>query len=626
MKYPIISGCLAAAFAVVTATALADDRDNTVFTPPPFTATPIKHLVVIFQENISYDHYFGTYPNALNKAGETPFHASRFTPTNNNLQTPLDVNHDFRALSGVDLINHNPNSNAAAPVAPNNTRQNGTDAANPFRLSPGQASTADQGHNDMPEQSAYNNGHMDGFPAFTGAAGGLTTDGPLPPPAAVATKGLVMGYFDGNTVTAMWNYAQHYAMSDNNYSSQFGPSSPGAINLVSGQTNGFAKTLGVFGTNNTLLHTTHEAFGDATNSQSNTTLIGDADPFGDTCAGTEQVQMAGRNIGDLLNQRNITWGWFEGGFNLQTVNPPVAGSTQTTTGCQRLTLPTQPNAEESSTDYIPHHQPFQYYATTANPTHLRPSSLAAIGHSTIPNTHTPEPANHQYDTDDFFAALNADNLPSVSFLKAPGFQDGHAGYSNPIDEQHFVVKVINALQNSQFWADTAVIITYDDSDGWYDHQMPPIVNPSFNPSVDTLNSVGVCDTGLQQGRRTPSVPLNGAFGTPAWGRCSYGTRMPLLVISPFAKRNHVDHTLTDQSSVLRFVEDNWLRGERIQPGGSLDTIANPIDGMFDFFQFGEPRRLILDGNGAVVYTNDPDDDGHFHFPIPFPFPFFGGYR
>jgi phospholipase C len=89
--------------------------------------------------------------------------------------------------------------------------------------------------------------------------------------------------------------------------------------------------------------------------------------------------------------------------------------------------------------------------------------------------------------------------------------------------------------------------------------------------------------------------------------------MPLLVVSPFAKRNHVDHTLTDQSSVLRFVEDNWLSGERIQPGGSFDTIAGPLNNMFDFDEHNEegPRKLILDeATGVVVSASEGDDDRH----------------
>jgi phospholipase C len=558
------------------------------------TKTPIKHLVVIFQENISFDHYFGTYPNAQNKPGETPFYAKPRTPAVNSFTTPLDVNHGFVPLTNIDLVNHNPNSVSTNPVAPNSTVPNGAGASNPFRLAPAQALTADQGHNEKPEETAYNNGHMDGFPANTGTAG--------PPPAGIMSKGLVMAYFDGNTVTALWNYAQHFAMSDNSYSSQFGPSTPGAINLISGQANGFSNTMNVINGSGVLLHTTHEAFGDAGQTVSNLTLIGDADPIGDVCSNPngDQVTLAGRNIGDLLNDKGITWGSFMGGFDLTITNA------NGTTKCQRETDPTAPGTPQfTSVDYIPHHAWFQYYTSTANPNHTRPSSVAAIGKSFVPGTKTPEPANHNYDSNDFFAALKAHNLPAVSFLKAPAFQDGHAGYSDPIDEQNFIVSVVNAVQQSREWEDTAVIILYDDSDGWYDHQMPPIVNPSASPTVDTLNGSGVCNTsnGFQQGRQTPAQSLNGNFGQPAWGRCGYGTRQPLLVISPFAKRNFVDHTLTDQSSVLRFIEDNWLNGERIQPGGSFDTIAGSIDHMFDFDDRDEdhPRKLILNSNGTVAY-------------------------
>jgi phospholipase C len=583
---------MAAAFAVLTVDANAQERDFR-------TATPIKHLVVIFQENVSFDHYFGTYPNALNLPGETPFSASSRTPKRiNNLVTPLDVNNDFVPLAGLDLLNHNPNNN---PAAPGNGKVNGTAASNPFRLSPAQALTADQGHNESPEESAYDNGKMDGFPAWVGTAG--------PPPVGINNKALVMGYFDGNTVTALWNYAQHFALNDNNFTTQFGPSTPGAINLISGQTNGFDATLNVLGPSNTLLHPTHEAFGDAAQMPSNITEIGDGDPLGDACSNPaiDQVRMHGKNVGDLLNAAGITWGSFMGGFDLTITN--ANGST----GCLRQTNPTVPGTPSStSVDYIPHHAWFQYYASTSNPGHARPGSVAAIGHTLDPVTKAPDPANHGYDIHDFFDALKAGNLPAVSFLKAPAFQDGHAGYSDPIDEQNFVVGVVNSLQESRDWSETAVIILYDDSDGWYDHQMPPVVNPSSNPAVDTLNGAGKCLTsnGFQQGKPTPAKPLNGAFGQPAWGRCGYGTRMPLLVVSPFARKNFVDHTLTDQSSVLRFIEDNWLNRERIQLGGSFDTIAGPLNGMFDFDRRDdEPRKLILDPiSGAVVSASAHDDD------------------
>ena len=605
MRLPKTIG-LVSALALAGAGAAADDGDRGVS-----TATPIKHLVVIFQENVSFDHYFGTYPIAQNRSAEVPFKPAPGTSRVNNLVTPLDVNHEFKPLSGLNLLTQNPNSNPNAPGAPNNNVQNGTGASNPFRLSPGQALTADQGHNETPEQSAYNNGRMDGFPAFVGTVG--------PPPAGIGTKALVMGYYDGNTVTALWNYAQHFAINDNSYSSQFGPSTPGALNLISGQTSGIAPAtdpvnapINVFNSSGALIHPTHEAFGDA--AKSSITVIGDGDPKLDVCSNPaiDQVVMTGKNIGDLLNERNITWGSFMGGFDLTIKNA------NGTTGCTRETDPTAPGTPAfTSVDYIPHHAWFQYYASTRNPTHARPSSVEAIGHSLIPHSNTPEPANHQYDINDFFAALQAHNLPAVSFLKAPAFQDGHAGYSDPLDEQHFIVGVINALQNSKEWENTAVIIVYDDSDGWYDHQMPPIVNPSFNATVDTLNGPGVCNTsnGFQQDEPLATTPLKGTAGQPAWGRCGYGTRMPLLVISPFAKRNFVDHTLTDQSSVLRFIEDNWLDGQRIQRGGSFDTIAGPLNNMFNFDDRDEdhPRVLILDQtNGTVQFAGRADDDHPGH--------------
>jgi phospholipase C len=509
----------------------------------PAAATPIQHLVVIFGENISFDHYFGTYPNAMNPPGEPPFHALPGTPAINGLTAAL--------------LTQNPNLN---PV-------NGDGAANPFRLDRTQALTADQNHSYGPEQASFDNGKMDLFPVSTGAAG--------PPPSyfpkVVSTTGLVMGYYDGNTVTAMWNYAQHYALNDNSFNSQFGPSTPGAINLISGQTNGVSQMLN--GPSSNVV----------SDGQGGYTMIGDADPIGDVCSGATkfQLSMGGKNIGDMLNEQNVSWGWFEGGFDISMTNPN--GST----GCQRSTV--SPITQLTENDYVPHHQPFQYYASTANPNHTRPSSLASIGLQG-------DAANHQYDSHDWFDALQAGNLPAVSFLKAPSYQDAHPGNSNPLDEQAFIVQVTNALQQSSFWGSTAVVVAYDDSDGWYDHQMSTTVNASFS-QADALNGPGVC--GVQG--TTPQLP--GVFSpNPVNGRCGYGVRTPLLVMSPWAKHNYVDSTLTDQSSVTRFIEDNWLGGTlaagKLSGGrrvgqGSFDAIANSIDGMFDFSQTIDTTPYVL---------------------------------
>jgi phospholipase C len=523
------------------------------------TATPIKHLVVIFGENVSFDHYFGTYPVAQNNAGENAFTAAAGTPKVNNLQTPLDPTNAFTPITTGNLLTANPNSTNAG---------NGTGATNPFRLSPSQAATDDMGHNYKPEQEAFDNNAMDLFPQYTGTA----APAPGAAPNFLPNTGNVMAYFDGNTVTALWNYAQNYALNDNAWTTTFGPSTTGAINLISGQTNGFGSM-----TSTPPFSTSHVV----ADGNGGYTLIGDADPYGDVCsASADQVSFKGKNIGDLLNAKSISWGFFQGGFDLQVTNP------NGTTGCARETNPTvaafsEADGSYTQPDYIPHHQPFQYYATTQNPMHTRPSSLAAIGSSVEEDGKTAEPANHQYDSHDFFDALQAGNFPAVSYLKAPGYQDGHPGYSDPIDEQNFIISVVNAVAESPEWATTAVVILYDDSDGWYDHQAPPIVNVSAS-TADALNAAGMCNTGAQQNGAAPTTPLLGNDGNPAQGRCGHGTRIPLLVISPFAKKNYVDHTLVDQSSVLRFVEDNWLGSERVQPGGSFDTLAGPLSNMFTF--------------------------------------------
>ena len=208
-------------------------------------------------------------------------------------------------------------------------------------------------------------------------------------------------------------------------------------------------------------------------------------------------------------------------------------------------------------DYIPHHEPFQYFTNTRNPNHTRPTNVNSIGFT--------DGANHQYDIHDFFDAVNAGNMPQVAFLKAAGFQDGHAQYSDPLDEQTFLVETINFLMRRPEWRSTAIFILYDDSDGWYDHQMSPIVHQS-QTSADTLTGTSMCGSKL---------PSDGQQG-----RCGYGPRQPFLLISPFAKENFVDHTLTDQSSIIRFVEDNFGLGQL--GGGSADAYAGSVLSMFDF--------------------------------------------
>jgi phospholipase C len=176
---------------------------------------------------------------------------------------------------------------------------------------------------------------------------------------------------------------------------------------------------------------------------------------------------------------------------------------------------------------------------------------------------------------DFTDALAAGNMPAVSFLKAPRYQDAHAANSDPLEEQAFVVNTINTIEQSQFWASTAIIIAYDDSDGWYDH-LTSLINGSAT-TADKINGAGICISAT-----AAAAALPGVTGTkPAQGRCGYGTRQPLLVISPWAKKNAIDSTVTDQSSITRFIEDTFLANQRLG-GGSFDSIAGSLNSMFDF--------------------------------------------
>lgn len=506
----------------------AKDRDDFP------TKTPIKHVVVIFQENVSFDHYFGTYPHAANLQGETPFIAKDDTPHANTLEA-------------AGLLTNNPN------------------ASNPFRIPPSVPVTCDEDHNYNDEQAAFHGGLMDNFTKVS------CTD-------AVLGKNSTMGYYDGNTLTAIWNYAQYFAMSDNSFGTTFGPSTPGAVNLVAGNT--FPATLAPKKANGTASNPAGQiAGGIADPTVTVGAVVGDPRPHLDECtqttpglAGSNQITMGGKNVGDLLNAKGITWGWFHGGFAPTGVNGNgLAVCGQHHTGLAGDDAVTQ----SSNGDYIPHHEPFQYYPNTVNPHHVRPSDARLIGTSG-------DGANHQYDLTDFFTALNEGRLPAVSYLKASAYQDGHAGYSDPIDEQIFLVNTINAIMQSPEWKETAVIIAYDDSDGWYDHVMGPIVNQSNVPGDDKLLGDGNCGT---------PRPID-ASGAIQNGRCGYGPRLPLMVISAWAKSNYIDHRVTDQSSILRFIEDNWDLG-RIG-NGSTDAIAGRLNGMFDFDDAPRNHKLILD--------------------------------
>jgi phospholipase C len=582
--------------------------------------TPIRHVVVIFQENVSFDHYFGTYPNAANTDGQ-PFHAAPGTPAVAGLP-PAFAGLPPRLRHHANLLTTNPN--IALPLRLDSS-------PNGLPGSAGGQLTCDQDHDYSDEQQAFDSGRMDHFVQSVGTGSGNAPGG------APCQAAQVMDYYDGNTVTGLWNYAQHFSMSDDSFGSTFGPSTPGAINLASGDT-GSVDTA--HEANNPSISTPTSPNGDLTpDGLGGYSLTSDAQPYWDDCSTRDAVALSGKNVGDRLNAAGLSWGWFQGGFRPTTSYQKALEETGNVGQPTSVFMPNEfkhiPNPVPHSSneglcdavhpvgaalggtgqygyknDYIPHHEPFDYYASTANPHHLTIppglAGLAEIGTDTqsykngVPQFDTP---NHNYGLADFNSLLGAiragqlppSALPAVSFLKAPGYEDGHAGYSDPQDEQQFIVNEINLLERTPDWSSTAVFIMYDDSDGWYDHVLGGVANPSLSPADNLTDTALVLPTSGQCGpKQQPFAPL-----ADEQGRCGLGPRLPLLVVSPWAKSNFVDHHVSDQASVINFIEYNWgvpaISGSFDQlliDNGQAEGLPFDLAGMF---KFGDTpnRRLFL---------------------------------
>ena len=388
-------------------------------------------------------------------------------------------------------------------------------------------------------------------------------------------------------------------MSDNSFGTTFGPSAPGAINVVSGDTGGVDTAHQA---NNPSSRRRPRPNADITpDGHGGYSLTSDAQPFWDDCSTRDAVALTGTNIGDELNAAGISWGWFQGGFRPTTTFATGSGPDrprpgQTTarssptsspagkfagraSGCpaprtRRSATPSTPSACSASAATRPARRRPTNSATrtTTSPTTSRssttrrrrtrttwasttgrrpPRAEQPLERSAPTRSRSPAPTatgrsstppNHNYDTSDFDALVAAITpgklpptaLPAVTFLKAPGYQDGHAAYSEPADEQAFVVDEVNALEQTPDWSSTAVIVNYDDSDGWYDHVYSGVTNPSQS-GADNL-------TGTCSGRSRPRTRPPGSAASPATplggeqGRCGFGPRLPMLLISPCAAR------------------------------------------------------------------------------------------
>ncbi|HLL43972.1 MAG TPA: alkaline phosphatase family protein, partial [Segetibacter sp.] len=164
-----------------------------------------------------------------------------------------------------------------------------------------------------------------------------------------------------------------------------------------------------------------------------------------------------------------------------------------------------------------HHQPFIYFINYAEGTAAKKA--------------------HLKDETEFIAAAKNGTLPPVSFVKPVGANDEHSGYADLLTGENHAVELINAVRNGPNWKDAVIIITYDENGGYWDHVSPPVIDK--------------------------------------WGP---GTRVPAIIISPFAKRGYVDHTQYENVSILKLIEKRW----NLAPLNNRDNNAHYFENALTF--------------------------------------------
>ena len=466
---------LGTAFAFVAAMSLAmsasvgAESDNG-------THSPIKHTIILYQENISFDHYFGTY------------------------------GHGSNGIPAGSMLTHTDAVQTWGPYAP--TRLSGTT----------QSRTCDVDHNYSDMIRMVDHGVMDQFLQFgndkTVTNPSSSSSSTCPKFETVAAPGsgltaLANAYYTGTAgdpnapLQNYWRLASRYTLADNFFQGVYGPSTPGAEWLVSA-------------TNNT---------------------SGDPNPIGDICddypASISPQDIP--NLGAEASAAGTSWAWFQGGFGTCT--------------------PTSVNG------YSAHHDPFQYFTSTADLNHT---------FAFDPRMDYPQANRHQRDLSLLYAALAGSpsvSLPAISWVKAPQLEDGHPGYSGPALEDAFVGDLVARLQASPFWKDTALIIAFDETGGWWDHVAPPDLGGPFANWVNGQPNLSGC--------QYPGIP--GA----ACGEAGLGPRMPVLVVSRFARQGFVDHDLLNTASLDRWVEWNH-RLPALGVWGDRDATAGNLASAFIF--------------------------------------------
>jgi acid phosphatase len=464
----------------------------------------IEHIVVIYAENRSFDNLYGLYPGAsgINQATS---------------EQTTQIDHDGKPLPHLPpVFSHG----RPDPRFPQNL-PNG-----PFRVdAPPVDWRMDQVgpnpiHSYWQSIEQINGGKNNKFVAMTNV--GAWT----------------MGYYDGSALK-VWQWARQYTLADNFFMGAFGgsflnhqwlvcactptyadapaslhaqldasgklkrrPASPpsvldGPVQVFDGQV-----TPDGFAVNTTQPPYQPSGMPPATN--------GNPD-FADLSKHPLPPQTS-KTIGDTLSAKGISWVWYAGGWNRA-----LADGRQPA-GDKRSIIY---NSSADSPNFQAHHQPFNYFAQFAPGTAAR--------------------AQHLKDGDDLLTAIDSDTLPQVAFYKPVGRLTQHPGYTDVMSGDIHVAELLERLRKSPQWKSTAIIVTYDENGGYWDHVAPP--------------------SGTGWGDR--------------WGP---GSRIPTIIVSPYAKHGFVDHTAMDTTSIIKFITRRFA----LEPLPGVREHMGDLTSAFDF--------------------------------------------
>jgi acid phosphatase len=471
----------------------------------------IKTIVVIYAENRSFDHLYGFFPGANGIANATQ-------------EQKIQLDHDGEPLPYLTIFDHHGTPDPRFPHMPNA----------PFPIDAPPIDMANDKIGPSPIHAFYHNKEQ-----INGGKNNMF--------AAMSNRGgWVMGYFDGSKLR-MWQWASEYALADNFFMAAFGGSylnhlwlvcactpqhqePPDSMRARLDQDGRLTKKLdspsakdgavqlysagGQVSPDGYSVNTTQPPYqpsGVPPEAGGDHDL---ADPKGTTARGAPLPPQTVKTIGDTLSAKGVTWAWYAGGWDLALADgrqPPQE---------KRKIIYT---AEDGSPYFVPHHQPFNYFARFAPGTSDR--------------------AAHLKDGEDFLRDVDAGSLPQVSFYKPVGRLTQHPLYTDLFSGDEHIADLLERLRQSPQWNEMAVIVTYDENGGFWDHVPPP----------------------------------SGTGWSDRWGP---GTRTPAIIVSPFARRGYVDHTSYDTTSVLKLITRRFelerLPGVREQVGD--------LTGAFDFGQ------------------------------------------